>query len=429
MPKKAQSINEYVLVITLITLAGIGMLTYVKRGIQSNIKATADVLASSVKTGTGSPAPAGTELAGLSDGNIYDKKSWNPVAKAFYNNNSGFATVVKSGNDIYYYLTKEGVSTRIGGQDAVTGDFTSYDWEGYPVAVYDSAGKAQHLYERVEDPVTGQITLNEVEFIVKADTRDPKAVPPAPGIPVALKGSDGKSIIISTGLGYAKYQILRLNSALSEGELVQQKGIAEPGLYKYDMPEETRLKVISNKRITVKEYKQNKGLAESLFHLAAEKYKEINKGFIQGEIQGSKIYYYHFTTDPNNKILVGAEDMATRQYTEFGADGFASGVANYAGDRYLADFTYNIDSETKEIISVTVKYGGKEVGTYGKYENIIINPLPPPPKIGNPLSSLINSPKRETIINNDTATVTGAWTATYTLGTDIYKPKSDPNPK
>lgn len=424
MYKKAQSINEYVLVVALITIAGIGMLTYVKRGIQSNIKATADVLALSVKTGPDSPAPAKTGLAGLPDGNI-DKKFWNPVAKAFYDNNSGFATAVKSGNDIYYYLTKDGVTTRIGGQDAVTGDFTSYDWEGYPVAVYDSAGTAKHLYERVEDPVTGEITLNEVEFIVKADKRDPKA----PGIPVALKDSDGKSKNIQTGLGYDKYQILRLSSPPSEGEVAQLKGVAEPGLYKYDMPEETRLKVISNKSTTVKEYKQNKDLTESLFHLSAEKYKSINGGFIQGEIQGSKVNYYHFTTDIADKALVGAEDMVTRQYTEFGVDGFASGVANYAGDRYMADFTYNIDSETKEIISVTVKYGGKEVGTYGKYENIIINPLPPPPKIGNPLSSLINSPKRETIINNDTTTVTGAWSATYTLGTDIYKPKSDPNPK
>lgn len=418
MYKKAQSINEYVLVIALITIAGIGMLTYVKRGIQSNIKATADVLALSGKTAV--PAEE-TYLEKLPDGGMYTKTDWHLAAREYYNNHSGFATVVKDGADIYYYLTKDGVKTTIGGQDTATGDFTSYDWEGYPVAVYDSSGAAKHLYERAEDPVTKQITLNEVKFkIVK---KDPKALV---GIPVALKDSEGKSQIIRTGLGYGKYQILRPSSLLSEGEVVQLKGAAEPGLYKYEMDKDNPLKVISNKRTTVKEYKQNKVLTESLFHLSAEKYKEINKGFIQGEIHGSKIYYYHFTTDPNNKTLVGVEDMFTRQYTEFGADGFASGVANYAGDRYLAVFTYNIDSETKEIISVTVKYGGKEVGTYGKYENIIINPLPPPPKIGNPLSSLISAPKRETIINNDTATVTGAWSSTYTLGTDIYKPKSEP---
>lgn len=404
MYKRAQSINEYVLVITLITIAGIGMLTYVKRGIQGNIKATADILAVGGKTDTALPAPVETGLAGLADGNIYQydkngKKQWHPVAQTYYDNYGGFPTVVKSGNDIYYYITKDGVKTKIGGQDAVTGDFTSYDWEGYPVAVYNSSGVAQHLYTRVEDYNTKQITYSEVNFeIVK-------------GIPVALKDS-----VIRTGLTYNKYEMLRLNSTPSEGNLAQQKGIVEPGLVKYEM-KPPGLVVNTQRNITVTETAlKNPAISRSDYHpFVSGNYKT---GFIDPVIKDSNLYYYHFTSDADNKTFIGAEDISTRDFTKFDPAGFAEVIFKENGDAYTdLEFIYKDadgrevkGSDTREVASVTVKKkDGSIIGTYKKYQPVRISSTLP----SWPLPTASNPIRMKDI--NDEVTVSGAWTATYKL--------------
>lgn len=417
MRKRAQSLNEYAIVIALITLAGIGMQTYIKRGIQGNIKAMADVLALGGTTKTDSPAPVKTGLEGLLDGNLYDKtcSCWHPVAKAYYDKYSGLPTVVKTGSDIYYNITKDGVTTRIGGQDAASGEFTSYDWEGYPSAVYDITGKAEKLYQRVEveDPVTKEIislTFNEVGFdMVK-------------GIPVARKAD-----VIRRGIGFSKYKILKTNSTPSAGELAQIKGVAELGLYSYETV--IPLKIVTKKSITVGELPVKKVVisredrhryVKDSSHLSGP----YNTGFIDTTVKGSSLYYFHFTSDADNKTLIGAEDILSRDFTIFDKDGFAETIFKENGAPYSdkeIEFIYKDSdgnevkgSSTREVTSVTVeKKAGNSylvVGTYNKYEAVRISPAP----AANPLPAA-GGLIRTKNLNNDTVEVKGAWTVKYEL--------------
>jgi len=136
MCKRAQSINEYALVITLVALAGLGMQSYIKRGIQGIVKTSADTLAGE----KGDPIVYSGGVTG-----ILPKAQWNPVAVAYESKiSSGFFVAQTSGNQVYYnyYPDSSDLSNKIviGGQDLTSGNFTSYDWEGYVDAIYDKNG-------------------------------------------------------------------------------------------------------------------------------------------------------------------------------------------------------------------------------------------------------------------------------------------------
>jgi len=439
MRKIGQSINEYVLVIVLVTLAGIGMQTYIKRGIQGIVKTSADRLAGE-KGGT--VVYSGGEKSIITRYDEAGKLQWNPAAIAYEGRLSGgFFVAEKSGNEIYYnyYPDTSDLKNKIviGGQDQASGDFTSYDWEGYVDAVYDASGTAQKLYQRVEDPVTKQITLNEVEFDI------------VNGIPIARKDSEGKPISpIHTGITYDKYEIVSLSSAANKS--LVQNGVIEPGLveFKYKDPLKPltfEIPTSTPKKITVdthSKYSGPKMLADNKWHPAMTEYKDRMKrdrikGFIQAEIKGSKVYYYTFTTDPKDRTLVGGEDIRTHDFTEFDPDGFPVKTvaetfkwvetANKTKMREFNDvlWTYSDyvkDPKTKEIVGVIDSKGN----IYRKNEIVTIRAVPATSTGPDTLDKAM----RTKTINNDTTHTVGAWTAVYKLenaNTFGAKDRTNPN--
>ncbi len=388
--KIGQSINEYVLVIVLVTLAGIGMQSYIKRGIQGIVKTSADTLAGEAGD---TVAYSGSDKSILTR---YDKAGtlqWNPVAAAYEDRLSGgFFVAEQTGNQVQYvhYPDTSDLNNKIiiGGQDRASGDFTSYDWEGYVDAVYDKNG-------------------NLIKDFTPQEARD----------------------------SYGKYDVVSLTSAANKSMV--QNGAVESGMVEFNQTKP--LKFEANKKInvdTVSKYSGPKSLAQADWHpamLAYETRMEEDKirGFIQTEVKGSKVYYYTFTTDPKDRVLIGAEDTRTHDFTGFDPDGFpVSTVAEtYTIDEYgnkkfkelrKYDGGYVIDPDTKEIVGVKDAMGN----VYQKGEIVTIRAVSAT-SIG---SATVGKGVRTKTINNDTTHVTGTWDATYKLGTDIYKPKGNTPP-
>ncbi len=404
MRKRGQSINEYVLVIVLVTLAGIGMQSYIKRGIQGIVKTSADTLAGE-KGDT--VVYSGSEKSILTrydkDGNL----QWNPAAIAYEGRLSGgFFVAEKTGNVIYYnhYPDTSDLNNKIviGGQDQASGDFTSYDLAGYVDAVYDKNGNL------IKD------------FTPKQARAD-----------------------------YAKYEIVSLSSAASKSFV--QNGVIESGLveFKYKDPlKPLTFETPTPKKITVETHSKYSGpkmLAEDKRHPAMIEYKDRMKrdrikGFIQAEIKGSKVYYYTFTTDPKDRTLIGGEDMRTHDFTQFDPDGFPVKTVSddyiivvinegKENEKKVKEFKelwaysdYGKDPKTKEIVGVI----DSKDNIYRKNEIVTIRAVPATSAGSDTLDKVM----RTKTIDNDTVHTTGAWTAVYKLenaNTFGAKDKTNPN--
>ncbi|MDD5477963.1 MAG: hypothetical protein PHG87_07215 [Candidatus Omnitrophica bacterium] len=362
MRKRAQSINEYVLVIALVTLAGIGMQIYIKRGIQGIVKTSADRLAgekgdSVVYTGSAK--------------SILPRAQWNPVAIAYADNklNGGFFVAEVTGNQVYYNLYSDSSNlnnkTVIGGQDLASGDFTSYDWEGYVDAVYDKNG-------------------NLIQSFTPKQAR----------------------------ADYAPYEILSLNTAANKSMV--QSGVMELGLVAFDQKDHP-LKFTADKKVIVHTVSKHsispQNLAAANWHPAMTAYqvKMVQNnipGFIQAEVQGNMVYYYTFTTDIKNKILFGGENLHTGDFTQFGPDGFPISTVDSNLTVLRTYSGYVTDPVTKEITGII----GSDGNIYGQNQIVTISPVLPTTG-----PATVASPMTTKTIDHDTTHVTGAWTAVYKL--------------
>ncbi len=79
---RAQSFNEYALVLALVTLVGLGMQNYLKQGVQSVVKLTADNLATggNLENTTVAPADAANALLnGVREPGLYTLTMVNPI--------------------------------------------------------------------------------------------------------------------------------------------------------------------------------------------------------------------------------------------------------------------------------------------------------------------------------------------------------------
>lgn len=366
--KMGQSINEYVLVIVLVTLAGIGMQSYIKRGIQGIVKTSADTL-------------AGEQTEGKIEVNEATRP-WHSLANAYKDRliAGEFFIRERQGNNFYYNVYVEDPDNPgkikkdrgIGVEDIATGNFTSLDIDGNPLpVVYDKNGNVLTDTQTAAYVQQGVIESGLVEFNYK-DPSQP------------LKFEANKKIIVET---HAKYS--------------GPKSLAQADWHPAMIAYETRME---NDKI---------------------------RGFIQTEIKGSKVYYYTFTTDPKDRTLFGGEDSRTHDFTQFDPDGFPlSTVAEtYTIDEYgnkkfdeLRKYNggYVIDPDTKEIVGVKDVMGN----VYQKGEIVTIRAVPAtstgPATVGKGM--------RIKTIDKDTTHVTGSWDATYKLGTDIYKPKGNTPP-
>lgn len=386
--KSGQSINEYVLVIVLVALAGIGMQAYIKRGVQGIVKSSADTLAGEEGDVVEYSGHKKSNLARYKDG----KLQWNPIAITYESRLSGgFFVAEKTGNKVQYVHYPDASDLKnkiiIAGQDWASGDFTSYDGEGYVDAVYDKSGN-----------------------LIKNFT------------PEEAKNN------------YSKYEVVLLSSAGNKP--IVQDGVIEQGLIEFNYKNAASPLTVETpvpKKITVEthsKYSGPKSLPEAAWHPAMTGFQtrmeeDGIRGFIQAEIRGSKVYYYTFTTDPKNRTLIGAEDTRTHDFTEFDPDGFPLATVD-SSLKTLREYNgYVADPKTKEITGV-IEAGcvGDNCRVYGQYE--IVNISPALPSAG---PAITGKTMRTKTIDEDKTHVTGAWDSTYKLGADIYKPKSDKAPK
>ena len=416
MRKIGQSINEYVLVITLVTLAGVGMQAYIRRGIQGIVKISADTLAGE----TGDKVTySGTEKSVLA------RSQWNPVAVEYEKNriSGGFFVAKKTGNQVYYvyYPDKNDLKNEIiiGGEIRTDsnqpGKFTSFDpVTGYPDAIY-AANPA-------------------------LDARGN----PIPETPLTELVKDGNGTIRKNidGYDYSKYEIITGSTA---SKSVVQNGVIESGLIKFEQ-KNGPIKVEVEKKIIVKTDSISSGprsLAEKDFHPAITEYYKKRMvedrigGFIQAEIKGSKVYYYLVTTDINNKTLIGGEDLRTHDFTQFDMNGFPVSTVSdtvdhgdnkgYEGHKYfvvLRTYGYVIDPKTKELVEIkdgyvidpeTKEIVGVKDGNGNIYRKGQIVTIRSVPASSTTAPETIDKAIRTKTIEKDTTHVTGAWEATYKL--------------
>jgi len=303
MRKIGQSINEYVLVIVLVTLAGIGMQSYIKRGIQGIVKTSADTLAGEQTEGRIEVDEA--------------TRAWHPLATAYKDKliAGEFFIRERAGNSFYYNVyiedpdnpTKIKKDRGIGIEDIATGNFTSLDIDGNPLpVVYDKNGKALTGVQGAAYVQQGVIESGLVKFEYKD-----------PNNPLIMFKSD-KKITVDT---LSKYS--------------GPKSLASADWHPAMTAYKERLE------------------------------KDKIKGFIQTEIKGSKVYYYTFTTDPKDRTLIGGEDTRTGDFTGFDPDGFPLSTVDSKLTVLRTYSGYVIDPVTKEIVGVTDSdgniYGQNEI--------------------------------------------------------------------
>ena len=84
---------------------------------------------------------------------------WHVGASIYFDNYSdvGFNTAIKEDNDIYYYYSDINHENEVlaGVQDGVTGDFTGFDPNGYPMETFYDGGV--QIYEYVDGGVVGSV--------------------------------------------------------------------------------------------------------------------------------------------------------------------------------------------------------------------------------------------------------------------------------
>lgn len=501
--KRAQSLNDYALVLAVVTLAGIGMQSYIKQGIQAVIKGTADVLTAG-GTQPVAPAAAGSRqqlLLNLPDGayngngmhngiNYSQYQYWHPAFINGYIKNlggyvetktkadgqkettinpgtgmTGFISMVKEGNDVYYYhYPQQGSSNKIAiaAEDAATGILTTFsDLDGQADATYKADGTALETYTHIDG--TG------------ARIRDKT---------------------------FSPYQIVRP----SNDAAAQLEGIVEPGLYDYKQDPNKPLTVHTDRSITVTDTSLKttsvgnrtewnpvfiNEYLERLYGGGVSYKSDPNgmyidvgaDGFMRVERKGNNIYYNHYLPGQKTPVVIGIEDAITRDYTTFDAAyGYpdATYIFTKEGDKIIQEkhqYIYETDETGARKTDETGAWTGKVVSeeiyrlnpdyernssdpskkdrwtsvgsnsvnrTFKKYELVTINsqpvvsgdftlsdPTTTNPKPNVPVKSL--SPRdttlRKTTINTDTTTVTGAWEATYKLENANTFSKSDKTTK
>jgi hypothetical protein len=386
MRKKAQSINEYAMVIAIITLAAVSMQTYVKRGIQGVIKLSADdlmVWSDQEKLAELTPKPK----LDLPDGDITDKNKWHPAAREYVEDYGGFIHAEKTGNEVsYYHFTSDpNNQTLIGKEDVFTRDFTGFDIDGFANGV-----------------------VNEVNM----PYRDLTFSPGVTCVTVEKKVVAADGTISYKDIGtYGKHQRVRLSSSAAGEAAAQQKGIEESGLYDYKQT--SPLKVTSNKTLTVKESALSSvTIANTSYHVyVRENFRTTDA---KAEIKGNNVNYYLIATGS----LIGIEDALTNDFTLFGKDGFVDSVLDVNGNVY--DLEFNENKDAGKVVSITIKKDGKEIGTYTKYQPVSIgavsatSPFLGVDKSGSPAYKV-----RETV-SSETTNVSGKWEATYKLGAETF---------
>ncbi len=419
MCKKAQSINEYAMVIAIITLAAVSMQTYVKRGIQGVIKLSADdlmVWSNQTELAKLTPKPKldlpdGDYYYNNNPANPFKAENWHPAAIEYVEDYGGFIHAEKTGNEVSYYhfTTDLNNQTLIGKEDVFTRDFTGFDIDGFACGVRSEFNTP--YIDLTFSPGVTSVT-------VKRRIRDPD-------VPI---GSDGIIPYLYIPIGtYGKYEMVKLSSSAAGEAAAQQKGIEETGLYSFKMADDNPLKVTSNKSITVKQYAlkatiipQWKADGTSNYHPAfVSEYLETATVPIV-ERTGNDVYYYDYPTladaaAKTNGITVGGEDAITRDFTSFGPEGYPDVVFDKDGYAYDIGFI-RTKNAAGEIISVRDTDGN----TYKKYQIVRRSTTPVPPGSALPDLPVGSSGTRETIINNDKTTVSGAWEATYKLGAETF---------
>lgn len=414
--KRAQSINEYAMVIIVVTLAAVAMQTYIKRGIQSVIKGTADVLAVGGKTETSALVPIARLK--VADGIIYDKTRWNTafineyIVKVFGGSKktkrradgstyvdidtgwmTGAIRMVKEGNDVYYYHypNLSDLSNRIivAAEDALTGILTTFSpVDGQADATYKDDGTLLEVYTHLD---LAGVRIRDKTF--------------------------------------SPYRIVRL----SDDVAAQQKGIGESGLFDY---KQTGLRTAKNptgglvvtnnpsdypgvqpKKVTVTEFaSSNVTIPYTSYNNYMRLYRATD---VKTKIKGNNVYYYLIATD----ALIGIEDAFTRDLTTFDENGFVNWVFGESGPYSTTEIkvTSNYDPvETTKVISATVekKVGANwvTVGTYGKYQPVRISQTAATNPFTDPLPEMI---VRKTV-SSETTNVSGSWEATYQLGAETF---------
>ncbi len=407
LTKRAQNINEYAMVIVVVTLAAVAMQAHIKRGIQAVIKLTADDLVTGWKL---TEAPKPPEV--LPDGKIKESEL-HLTAKEYKEINGGYVWGERQGNRIYYYhfTSNPADKTIIGIEDSLTGDYTEFGSDGFAIGVTHKVNIRYDLkFKRNEDAKTHEtVSVTVYERIYRDDVEKDKA------------------IYSDTGTTYGKYERVRLSSGAAGEVTAQQKGVEEPGLYDYKQiatdASPTGALIVTNKpspkTVTVTEFALSN---VTIPYTSYNDYirKNFGKAAVKTEIKGNNINYYLITTDS----LIGTEDAFTRDLTIFDKDGFVNWVFSENGPYKDTEIklTSNYDPvEPTKVIGVRVqkKVDGKwvDVGTYGKYQPVIISQA----AATNPFSTepLPEIAARKTV-SSETTNVSGSWTATYKLGAETF---------
>lgn len=401
--RRAQSINEYAMVIAIITLAAVTMQTHIKRGIQGVIKRTADDLVTGWKLETAPPTPVV-----LPDGRILESEL-HPTAKEYKKINGGFVWGERQGNTIYYYhfTSNPDDKTLIGIEDTITHDYTEFGPDGF------ACGVANKGRDKKGEEIS--VPYLDLKFIRNEDAKHEVI-----SVTVQKKVDDKE---IGT---YGKYERVRLSSGAAGEATAQQKGIEELGLYAYTEPAGP-LRVTNNpslhsgllpKTVTVTEFALSSiTIPRTSYHICIR--RNFGKAAVKTKIKGNNVYYYLIATDS----LIGIEDALTRDLTIFDKDGFVNWVFSETGPYTDTEIklTYNHDPvEPTKVISVTVERKAGvtyvKVGTYGKYQPVRISQVAATNLSTDPLPEIV---ARETVSSEKT-NVSGGWEATYKLGAETF---------
>ena len=318
---QGQSLSEYALVLTLIFAAVFGMQAYMKRGIQGVIKTTADTLSEeAIESGGGSV--------------ILPRLEWDEYIKD-YLEDYDFAFAEQKGGNIYYY-NDVNEKILIGGQDKYIGDFTTFGPDGYPLdtTYYDDDG--------------------DIQTQIYTYTYDEEG-----SINGAVGSVDEKT--------YGKYAIVTLTS---KAVPIVQKGVLEEGLVKLEYTKPLIITSLEGKYVTTDQWTPDPVRIDSAdWHVDAYRYFP-REGFRTAKEEDEVIYYYHYDSNGENEVLIGAEDKATGDFTAY-LDEYPAETLNNRGN--IIQLYEYIDGE-EAVRGYVVVEGEKIYGeTYGKYAVVVLS--------------------------------------------------------
>lgn len=338
-----QSLSEYAIVLAIVFAGAIGMQTYLKRGIQAGIKATADNLSG--------------ETINSSKAKDYDKVNWHIVAKRYDEfAEPGFNIAKEKNGNIYYYHYNLDLEDEVlfGIENKNSGNFTGFYHDGYPsetMGEVSSEGEdiSQSMYLSEFLSEKGEVLRDVVvELNGKIVNQDVK-IGPEDILKIAYPiqkynrpenkedGEEEKDIKFVTGSDDGKKY--RKHQAMSETSSIVQKGVVEKGLVKFEYSETNPMVITTKKNINfnVKQRKvsptsvfeegKNQGVGDTpkvSWHPAAKAYfnNYSSQGFNIAEDEGKNIYYYHYDKNGENEVLVGIESKVTGDFTGFDSEGY-----------------------------------------------------------------------------------------------------------